>query len=176
MNWNDITIKQFYELQKINNLYDDEFDRKLAMIAICQGVDFEEALEYRVHYVAELSKKYEFLNEPMKTKVVTRWKDYNFELKLSNLKAGQMIDFLETCKEDVETKLHIILAILDNGKVDFETKEKDLLDCPVPIVKGISDFFFHKYEMSQRIIQEYSLQKLKKMSKILKNQLKEAAL
>ena len=176
MNWNDITIKQFYELQKVNDLYDDEFDRKLAMIAICQGVDFDEALEYRVHYVAELSKKYEFLNEPMKTKVTTKWKEYTFELKLSNLKAGQMIDFLETCKDDVNNKLHIILAILDTSKVDFETKEKDLLNCPVPIVKGISDFFFLKYNLSQRAIQEYSLRKMKMMNKILKSQIKEAAL
>jgi len=171
MNWHDISIKQFYELQKAGELYEDEFDKKLAVLAAIEGITFDEALELKISEIAELTKHYGFLDQPIKTKVVTKWNGYNFELKLSNLKAGQMIDFLETCKADINTSIHVILAILDTTDKDFDKKHDDILNnCPITIAKGISDFFFRKYNLSPLIIQDYSLNKLKEMNKILKNQ------
>lgn len=171
MNWEDISIKQAYELHKAGELYEDEFDKKLAIIAAIEGLTFDEALELKVSEIAKLTARYDFLEKPIKTKVVTKWNGYNFVIKLSDLKAGQMIDFLETCKEDVSDKIHIILAILDTGNKDFDLKCEDILhNCPITIAKGIADFFFRKYNLSQRIIREYSLQRLKEMNKILKNQ------
>lgn len=171
MDWNDITIKQSYELVKAGELYEDEFDKKLAVLAAIEGLTFDEALELKVSEISKLTAKYGFLEKPIKTKLVTKWNGYNFVIKLSDMKAGQMIDFLETCKEDLSDKIHIILAILDTGNKDFDAKCDDILhNCPITIAKGISDFFFRKYNLSQRIIQDYSLNKLKEMNKILKSQ------
>jgi hypothetical protein len=172
MTWNDITVKQFYELQKAGGLYEDELDKRLAIIAAIQGITFDEATDLKISEIAKLTKDYSFLNEPIKTKIVTKWRDYEFVIKLSNLKAGQMIDFLEACKEDINFKLHTVLAILDIGnKKDFDEKETEILNhCPIPIVKGISDFFFRRYELSPRVIQEYSLNRMKEMNQILRKQ------
>lgn len=193
MNWEDISIKQSYELVKAGELYEDEFDKKLAVLAAIEGLTFDEALELKVSEITKLTAKYGFLEKPIKTKLVTKWNGYNFVIKLSDMKAEQMIDFLETCKEDLSDKIHIILAILVktddivykemNGKglklevkrnkiiKDFDYICDDILhNCPITIAKGISDFFFRKYNLSQRIIQDYSLQKLKEMNKILKSQ------
>ena len=171
MNWENISIKQSYELQKASELYEDEFDKKLAVLAAIEGLTFDEALELKVSEITKLTAKYGFLEQPIKTKLVTKWNGYNFVIKLSDMKAGQMIDFLETCKEDLSDKIHIILAILDTGDKEFDTKADDILhNCPITVAKGISDFFFRKYNLSPRIIQDYSLKKLKEMNKILKSQ------
>jgi hypothetical protein len=171
MNWENISIKQSYELQKASELYEDEFDKKLAVLAAIEGLTFDEALELKISEITKLTAKYGFLEQPIKTKLVTKWNGYNFVIKLSDMKAGQMIDFLETCKEDLSDKIHIILAILDTGDKEFDTKSDDILhNCPITVAKGISDFFFRKYNLSPRIIQDYSLKKLKEMNKILKSQ------
>jgi len=163
MTWENITTKQFYELQKVKELYEDDFDRKLGMLAVVTDQTFDDLLELKISEINKLSSKFEFLNMDIKCKI-TGWKDYKFTLKLSDLKADQLIDFLETAKEDVTFKLHTILAILDTTKKDSAEKEADLLNCPITIVKGISDFFFRKYKLSPRIIQMYSLQQVEKMN------------
>jgi hypothetical protein len=165
MTWENITTKQFYEREKVLLEYEDEFDRKLASIGILTGQTFDEVCELKMSEINALTKKYHFfLYEQINAKVVTGWKDYKFTIKLSDLQADQFIDFLETTKEDYTFKLHTILAILDTTKKDFAEKEADLLNCPITIVKGISDFFFRKYKLSPRIIQMYSLQQVEKMN------------
>lgn len=167
MNWSDITLRQWYNLQKVND-YEDILDKRLAMIAAVTDSTFDEVEGLKMSEINKLAKEYEFLNTPIKTKVVTGWKDYKFVVKLSDLTAGQMIDFLETAKEDIENKLHVLLAIMDTGsKKDFEAKQKELLECPITIVQGISNFFFRKYNLSPQAIQDYSLKKLKEMNQIV---------
>lgn len=148
--WNDISVNQFYLIRKAIADHEDDFDKNLAIIGACEGLAYDEVLELKMSELNRLVKEYGFLSEPIKTKVQTKWKDYTFTIKLSDLKAGQMIDFLETSKEGIADKLHTVLAILDTtAKRDFEQKEIDILNnCPITIVKGISDFFFRKYRLS----------------------------
>jgi hypothetical protein len=158
MNWNDIKVKQWYELQKVTSLYSDELDQRLAIIGICNGITFDDMSDVKISDINRMTKELSFFDTPIKHKVVTRWEGIKFVLKLSDLKAGQMIHFLEIAGEGVETKLHTVLAILDTTyPKNFEATEKQILnECPMPIVKGISDFFFHKYKLLHPITQSYS--------------------
>jgi len=165
MNWNDISVNQYYQLQKVNDEFEDDFDRRLAMLAILSNQTFDDVVDLKISEINKLSKKFDFINTPIKTKVVTMWNGYRFIIKLSDLKAGQMIDLLETCKEDVNNNLHRILAILDISDKDRDVKEKELLNCPITIVQGISNFFFRKYNLSPQVIQDYSLNKLREMNR-----------
>lgn len=169
MSWDKISVKQFYEIQKAIKDYEDDFDRNIAIIGVCEGLTFDEALELKISEITKLSKQFGFLSEPIKTKLQTKWNDYTFTIKLSDLKAGQMIDFLETCKGGVDDKLHTVLAVLDTtSKKDFDNKEQDILNnCPVTIVKGISDFFFRKYNLSPQTTPKFSRFKLRLMMKNL---------
>lgn len=169
MTWNDITTKQYYGLVKASEEYEDDFDRRLAIIAALTNQTFDEVTDLTMSEIRKLSEKFEFTNTPCPSKVVTKWKDYRFTLKLSDLKAEQFIDYIQTTKGDINFQLHSILAILDNTGGLYTDKEADFLNCPFPIVKGISDFFFRKYEVSPRIIQSYSLSKMKQLNqKIVK--------
>lgn len=169
MTWNDITTKQYYGLVKASEEYEDEFDKCMAVIAALTNQTFDDVLSLKVSEIQRLTKKFEFTNTPCKGKAVHKWKHYNFTVKLSDLKAEQFIDYIQTTKGDINFQLHSILAILDNSGGLYTDKEEDFLNCPFPIVKGISDFFFRKYELSPRIIQSYSLSKMKQLNqKIVK--------
>lgn len=188
MNWNDIKVHQWYELQKVGELYPDELDQRLAIVGICFGLTFEEMQEVKITDINRMVKELDFLDTPMKNKIVSKWKDIKFVVKLSDLKAGQMIHFLDVCgrkpigltPDDIiwkdtgstlETSLHTILAVLDTTyPKNFAEVEKLILnECPITIVKGLSDFFFRKYSLLPQTIQEYSRSQLKEMETDLKN-------
>jgi hypothetical protein len=57
MNCENINIKQSYELQKVGELYEDEFDKKLAVLAAIEGLTFDEALELKVSEISKLTVK-----------------------------------------------------------------------------------------------------------------------
>jgi len=170
MNWNDIKLKQWYELQQVKDLYPEELDQRLAMIGICHGYTFDEMSEVKISDINKMTKELDFFDTPMKVKLVSKWKDIKFIVKLSDLKAGQMIHFMDIASKDIELKLHTVLAILDTTyPKNFAEVEKQILnECPITIVKGLSDFFFRKYNLSLETIREYSLSQLKEMKTNLK--------
>lgn len=145
--WDNVNLKQWYELQRINE-YEDDIDKKLAMIAVLCNMSIEEVEGMKLAEINKLSGNFEFLNTTIQTKIVKKWRDYIFVIKLSNFTAGQMIDYLEAAKKGIAYNLHTLLAIMDVGsKKEFEEKEKELLEMPITIAHGIANFFFHKYRV-----------------------------
>lgn len=168
MNYDDITIKQYYNLIKAND-YETELDKRIAMLAAVNDLTFDEVEEWTVGRINSEAKKYSFLGEPIKTKVQPRWNGYEFTIKLNDLRADQMIDYLELTKNDLTFELHSLLAILDVSKKDFAEKQKHILEtCPITIAQGVSNFFLHKYSLSTKVIQNYSLSKMKELERLTK--------
>lgn len=157
MTWNDITLKQWYELAKVPTLYDDELDKRLAVIGICHGYTYDEMLDFKQSEIHKMFKDLAFLDTPLKGNANTKWDGLRFTLKLDDLKAGQMIHFLDIAGQDIEDKLHTVLSIIETTyPKNFAENEAKLLNCPIPLVKGVSDFFFRRYGTLLRITQRYS--------------------
>lgn len=168
MNYDNITIKQYYNLIKAND-YETELEKKVAVLAAVNDLPYDEVEGWTHSRIVTEAKKYSWLGTPIKSKVQPKWDRFNFVIKLNELRADQIIDYLELTKNDLTFEIHSLLAILDTTKGDYVEKQKYILDnCPITIAQGVSNFFLHKYNLSTRAIQNYSLAKMKELERLTK--------
>lgn len=60
-NWNDITIHQFNEMERVNKSKKDDFEKTLDIIGICTGMPDEDVLKLTAKDIVNINTKLEFL-------------------------------------------------------------------------------------------------------------------
>lgn len=101
MTWNDITLKQYLEIQDALTI-EDEFDKLTALYRIVFNKDLTKVPLTELNNESE---KLMFIGEPLpKPKEVKKFSvnghDYKVSYSLDNFSTGQYIDFIEFAKQN----------------------------------------------------------------------------
>lgn len=177
MNWNDITLKQFYEIKEILSVQDDWTILNLIDCIYnvdCQNLPIKELKKFDISFIKEpipevKVKKYYTLNG---TK-------YSSNCDITKVTVAQFIDYQNYIKED-EVRLEKLLSVffMPDGCKDYNTNydiikvQKDLLQLPIDVAQSIG-FFFGKQFKILFILFRYCLQKQVKKLKMDKKKKQE---
>lgn len=167
MTWNDVTLYQFMELQKILQV-EDGFERMCAIAELLLG---DEVTNLPMHDFNEAVKQLEFLQTDIPThvppkKVEINGHKYFVDCLLGNVTTAQYVDFTNHQKSDKMANLLSVFIIPDGHKYndgyDMEEVIKDIWCLPIPTVTDIAFFFGRQFAKFMKIFQSYSIKNLKK--------------
>lgn len=151
--WNDISIKKYIQLYKLDENKLDEIDTLINQLSIVYELSVDDVESMDLSKVNELRSEILFLNtEPKQTKnldypVIIDGKKFIFNKNLNTLSFGEFID-LESYKTDVINNIHKIASILFRSEdfTKYNTQEADsnaeLFLEKMDIETALSGFFF----------------------------------
>lgn len=177
MKWNDITLKQFYEIKEILSVQDDWTILNLIDCIYnvdCQNLPINELKKYDISFIKEpipevKVNKYYTLNG---TK-------YSSNCDITKVTVAQFIDYQNYIKEE-EVRLEKLLSVffMPDGCKDYNTNydiikvQEDLLELPIDVAQSIG-FFLGKQFKILFILFRYCLQKQVKKLKMDKKKKQE---
>lgn len=145
--WNDITLKQLLELEKLEETVFEETDIMVERLSVIYGEDCNDlSIPEFLQRVADC----EFLSKPIpdtkvKGKYTINGTEYEVMLNPFEMSMGQYIDFKNTTNKEPE-KLYALIFIPKGHKYndgyDMAKVYEDMMSLPVPEVKALNDFFF----------------------------------
>lgn len=172
MDWNNITLKQFYELTELNSNMDvTDLVRERFRIIFGENIDELSIAEY-----SRKVKELDFLSTPIKkgkvkTKYIINGHEYELMTNPFMMSAGQYLDFTVTAQN--EHKDEDLLSILfipkgakyNDGSYDMDTVKEDMLSLPITDVVTLGDFFFRLLNKYKRLFQTFLKLKMRKMKR-----------
>lgn len=169
--WFDVSLRQFKELQKIEEEITDIDELATRRMSVVLGEDVE---QLTIPEFVEKTKDCEFLATPIPTvKVKQKYTingcSYIAMLNPFEMSMGQYIDFknMQGVKAEWEQLLTIIL-IPENHKYndgyDLEQAKKDFLNLPIPDIMAIANFFFRLTKKYRKIFRLSLKRMLKKQA------------
>lgn len=169
--WFDVSLRQFKELQKIEEEITDINELATRRMSVVLGEDVE---QLTIPEFVEKTKDCEFLATPIPTvkvkqKYTINGRSYIAMLNPFEMSMGQYIDFknMQGVKADWEQLLTIIL-IPENHKYndgyDLEQAKKDFLNLPIPDIMAIANFFFRLMKKYRKIFRLSLKRMLKKQA------------
>lgn len=177
MTWNDITLKQFYQIREILSV-EDEWTA-LNLIDCIYNID-SQALA-----INEL-KKYDisFLNQPIPEVKLQKYyiingTKYNSNIDITKVTVAQFIDYQNYLKED-EVRLEKLLSVffIPDGYKDYNSGyniiklQEDLLELPIATAQSIGFFLSRQLRVFFWLFRFYLIKQVKKL-KMEKAQKKE---
>lgn len=147
MNWSNITLEQYLEIQAIKEI--DSMDVMVELIRILFKIEDPESLPYTefIKYSQELSFMSKDIERvPLKDTYQINGRNYKLENNVMKLTTSQVIDYRNYSKEDNHiTKILSVFLIPEGHKYndgyDIEQVINDLLDLDIQTVVSILDFF-----------------------------------
>jgi hypothetical protein len=177
MKWNDITVKQFYEIKEILSVQDDWTILNLIDCIYkvdCQNLPIKELKKFDIS----------FINEPIPEVKVNKYytlngTKYSSNCDITKVTVAQFIDYQNYIKEE-EFRLEKLLSVffMPDGCKDYNTNydiikvQEDLLELPIDVAQSIG-FFFGKQFKILFILFRYCLQKQVKKLKMDKKKKQE---
>ena len=172
MDWNNITLKQFYELTELNSNMDvTDLVRERFRIIFGENIDELSISEY-----SRRVKELDFLSTPIKkgkvkTKYIINGHEYELMTNPFMMSAGQYLDFTVTAQN--EHKEEDILSILfipkgakyNDGSYSMDTVKEDMLSLPITDVVTLGGFFFRLLRSWKRLFQTFLKLKIWKMKR-----------
>lgn len=190
--WNDITIKDFIQIQQIKNSEIDEIDKEFEILSILTGKQISELEQLPILEWKQLKQNFNFLfTEIPKTDkfpdtLNINGINYKVIKNIPELKAGQGIDLINYTKDNTKIiqNLHKICSVVllpknkrgiveKYGQTSFDITQKNLYE-NMKIIDALSIgfFFITLYNCLLEITKDYLNQEipknLKLASKILK--------
>lgn len=192
MNWNDITIKQFNEIEKLRGsltedmTIEDNIDINVKLISIIFNKDVDEVENLDIREMGELIKQTNFLREPIpnkriENKYTINGRKYALNTNIQKLSVSQYIDF-QTYKSNGENDIVKFLSIYlipygkTYGEYDFEEVYKDIESMSIVDGNAICFFFRLQFAILMRTSLIYSIKKMKRMMRKEKNKVKKEEL
>lgn len=165
--WNDISLKQFKQINDILSVQDKYTIFNL--IDIIYGVDsvnlpINEALQYNIDFL-----KKEIPKPILKEQYNINGRKYNSNIKLTEVSAGQFLDFQNYSKEDEPSfeKMLSVFFIPDghsyNDGYNMKQVQDDLQDLPITVVNEATFFFKTQFQIFVNSFLHYFSKNLKKM-------------
>lgn len=168
MNWNDITLKQFYEIQSILSVTDDW--TYLNLIDCVYGVNSQnlpinELKKYDISFIKD-----EIPEVKLKKYYTLNGKKYNSNCDITRVSVAQFIDYQNYLKED-EVRLEKLLSVffMPDGCKDYNTGydiikvQEDLMDLPIPVAQSIGFFLGRQFKLLFLIFRYYLIKQVKKL-------------
>jgi hypothetical protein len=168
MTYDNITLKQKYEMDKYAEEYTTDLDIGLANIAYLEGTTVEELYSMDLKDVANLQTKYDFLSKPISGKCPKSFEGYKLILDLRDLKFGDFIDMMELMKTDVDKNRHKIIAKLWTKPMSFEYRSEYIYNnMSASEAYGLSSFFLLYCQSFESNMSRYLEKLIKKMTEAL---------
>lgn len=168
MKWENITLKQFYEIQSILSVTDDWTALNLidAIYNVdCQNLPVNQLSKFDISFIKEpipevKLKKYYTLNGVK----------YNSNYDITKVTVAQFIDYQNYLKEP-EIRLEKLLSVffMPDGCKDYNTGydiikvQEDLLDLPITVAQSIGFFFGRQFKLLFLIFRYYLIKQVKKL-------------
>ena len=178
MTWNDVTLYQFTELQKLIQI-EDETERVCAIAELLLG---SAITDLPIHDFNEAVKQLDFLKTEIPThvppkKLEINGRKYFIDCLLGNITTAQYVDFMNHQKTNNMANMLSVFIIPDGHKYndgyDMQQVIDDIWCLPIPNASDIAFFFSRQLQLFMEIFQTYSIRKIKKMRKIPKEQREE---
>lgn len=178
MNWNDITLKKFYEIQEILSV-EDEYTMVNLIDCIynvdSQSMPLHKIKEYDISFL-----KTDIPKPEIKKTYTLNGTTYNSNFDLTSVSVAQFIDYQNYLKQK-PVKYEDILSVFFmptsakeyNTGYDISKVKEDLLELPITVVTSISFFFKKQLELFVMLIHYYLQDELNKieMTPKMRNQL-----
>lgn len=144
MNWNDITLEKYLQLESIEKDTLDVLDKNSAIISVV--FDKEYTAELPLTEYQTLTNKLRFLSQPIPTVGLKKqYGDYTLDKNLANVTLAQYIDFKNfTLHNDIAGCLSVFL--IPQGKrylegYDIDEVKHYVNQMPITDVLAIQSFF-----------------------------------
>lgn len=180
MNWKDLKLKTFKQLEQAIKVEEQEPILKNALVVQALfGINTD---NLTISELGKYIKELEFLNQPCpkvltKTKYTINGNNYNVKLDLSKLTVTQYMDYQELVKTQDYAKILTVFMIPEghnyNDGYDIKKVEKDINDMSIIDVLAIYNFFTIAFLQCTKTLKDYSLKLMKKgkMNKALVDQI-----
>lgn len=167
LNWYDITLSQFKELQTILEMTED-LEKVVAMAELILGDD---VTDLPLQDFNEQLKKLSFLKTEIPTSVPPKHielkgKKYDVTSLLGNITTAQYIDFMNYIKENDTAKMLSVFVVPEGHKYndgyDMREVQADMENMPIPVANSITSFFTAQLAKFIQIFQSSSIKKVRK--------------
>lgn len=176
MNWNDITLRQYYEIQDIVSVQDDY--TALNLIDCIYKVDSQ---SLPIHQLKGFNLS--FLSEPipevkLQKQYTLNGTVYNSNCDITKVTVAQFIDYQNYSKEKPQLNKLLSVFFFPEGFKDYNTGydiikvQDDLLELPITVANSIAFFFGRQFRIFFWLFQRCLIKEVKKM-KIQKKEKKE---
>lgn len=168
MKWNDVTLKQFYEIKEILSVQDDWTILNLIDCIYnvdCQNLPIKELKKFDIS----------FINEPIPEVKVNKYytlngTKYSSNCDITKVTVAQFIDYQNYIKED-EVRLEKLLSVffMPDGCKDYNTNydiikvQEDLLQLPIDVAQSIGFFFGRQFKILFILFRYYLQKQVKKL-------------
>lgn len=168
MTWNDITLKQFYDIREILSVEDDWTALNLidAIYNVdCQAMPIRELKKYDISFIKD-----EIPEVKLKKHYTLNGTKYNSNCDITRVSVAQFIDYQNYLKED-EVRLEKLLSVffMPDGCKDYNTGydiikvQEDLMDLPIPVAQSIGFFLGRQFKLFFLIFRYYLIKQVKKL-------------
>ena len=150
LNWYDITLSQFKELQTILEMTDD-LEKVVAMAELVLG---DSITDLPLQEFNEQLRRLEFLKTEIPTsvppkKLEIKGKKYDVTSLLGNITTAQFIDFTNYSKDNDTAKMLSVFVVPEGHKYndgyDMQEVMKDMESMPIPVASSITSFFIAQF-------------------------------
>lgn len=177
MNWNDITLKQFYEIQNILSTEDEYTLFNLIDYLYnvdCQSLPITQLKQYDISFIKEPIPDVKVEKEYILNGTV-----YKSNMDTTKVTVAQFVDYQNYIKQP-EIKLEDLLSVFFipksckdyNQDYDIIKVKEDLLELPITVAQSIGFFLGRQFKIFFLIFR-YCLQKQVKKLKMEKKKKKE---
>ena len=168
MNWNDITLKQFYEIQDILSVEDDYTAFNLIDYLYnvdCQSLPIKELKKYDISFIKE-----PIPDVKLKKEYTLNGNVYKSNCDITKVTIAQFIDYQNYVKQP-DLRLEDLLSVffLPKGCKDYNkdydiTKVKeDLLELPITVANSIGFFLGGQFNILFLLFRYSLIRQVKKM-------------
>ena len=168
MTWNDINLKQFYDIREILSVEDDWTALNLIDCIYkvdCQAMPIHELKKFDISFIKD-----EIPDVKLNKYYTLNGTKYNSNCDITRVSVAQFIDYQNYLKED-EVRLEKLLSVffMPDGCKDYNTGydiikvQEDLMDLPIPVAQSIGFFLGRQLRVFFRIFRYCLIKQVKKL-------------
>lgn len=168
MNWNDITLKQFYEIQNILSTEDEYTVFNLIDYLYnvdCQSLPITQLKQYDISFI-----KQPIPDVKVEKEYILNGTVYKSNIDITKVTVAQFIDYQNYIKQP-EIKLEDLLSVFFipksckdyNQDYDIIKVKEDLLELPITVAQSIGFFLGRQFKIFFLIFRYCLLKQVKKL-------------
>lgn len=167
--WGDITVADFqyiYNLEK-----EDPEDKLLKLIALVNGVDYEDVLDWPISTLEEHFNDIDFLGREPQSTLIKGSYELNgriYKVNMKEMTTAQYIDFKQLAGKYYENLAQFLTVFIVPAKhrygdgYDLDVARQDIETMPITDARAVAAFFLTRYAISMRLFLRYSIARLKR--------------
>lgn len=135
MKWYDITLRQYQEIERINETQPDDLDRLAFVVCLLWGMSEEEVDNMGARKFLKCAAKVQRLFDSKPSVPWWRYRVSNkFITDATKITFGQFIEVQHWVKSGVVYNMHLLAASIHKGNQPHHEKAEGMLERPAPVV------------------------------------------